>query len=41
MLGNKIKETRIEKNMLQKELARALHCSVKTLSRYESGESIP
>ncbi len=41
MLTNKLREARLERNLLQKDVARALHCTTKTISRYESGESIP
>ena len=38
---NNIKSARIEKNILQEDLADAINCSPRSLSRYETGESSP
>ena len=37
----KLKDTRIDKDMLQKEMAIALNKSCATISAYESGETLP
>ena len=38
---NNIKSARMEKDILQEDLARAINCSLRSLSRYETGESSP
>ena len=37
-VNNNIKTIRIEKKIIQDDLARALKCSTKSIERYESGE---
>ncbi len=41
ILGSRIKNLRMEKNMSQRELAATLHISNSTLCQYESGLRIP
>ncbi len=38
---NKLKEARLEKNLLQADLARAVQCDVQTICRYETGKHCP
>ncbi len=38
---NNIKKVRTEKHILQGELAKAIKCDAKTISRYETGERQP
>ena len=38
---NNIKSARIEKNMLQEDLANAVNCSPRSISRYETGDRCP
>ena len=40
-VANTIKEARTKKNICQEELAEAIQCSPKTISRYETGERCP
>ena len=39
--SNKLKALRIERNLTQEDLAQKSGMSVKTISRYESGETLP
>ena len=41
MVGNKIKQLRLEKEILQKELADKLNLTQQTISLYESGKRSP
>ena len=38
---NSIKKARTERHIRQEELAEAIKCSTKTISRYETGERTP
>ena len=38
---NNIKSARMERDILQEDLAHAVNCSPRSLSRYETGESSP
>ena len=38
---NKLKEARLEKNLLQADLAQAAHCDVQSICRYETGKRCP
>ena len=40
-VNNNIKEIRKKKNILQKDLANAIQCDSKTISRYETGKRCP
>ena len=40
-VNNNIKTIRIERNILQEDLARAVNCSSRSMSRYETGERCP
>lgn len=40
-IGTFIKELRIQKNMTQKELAEAINCTDKAISRWETGRGVP
>lgn len=38
---NNIKKARLEKNILQEDLAQSVNCSLRSISRYETGERCP
>lgn len=38
---NNIKKARLEKNVLQEDLAKSVNCSLRSISRYETGERCP
>ena len=38
---NKLKQARLEKNLLQADLAKAAQCDVRSICRYETGEHSP
>ena len=38
---NKLKEARLEKNLLQADLAKAAQCDVQSICRYETGKRCP
>ena len=40
-VANNIKQARMALHIHQDELAEAIHCNVKTISRYETGERCP
>ncbi len=40
-VSNNIKSVRMEKNILQEDLAYAVKCSQRSISRYENGECYP
>ena len=41
LLGDKIRELRIERELLQRELAQQIHIASNTLSQFESGKAKP
>jgi len=41
MIGNIIREARLNKNMNQEELAKCIGCSLNTVSRWENNHNVP